>query len=62
VEALNGFAEERAARLMTIHKSHGLEFEAVAVVGVEDETFWGKAEDERAAFFVAISRASLTSC
>jgi len=57
VEALDGFAEERAVRVLTIHKSKGLEFEAVAVVGVEQETFWGKPEDERAAFFVAVSRA-----
>jgi superfamily I DNA/RNA helicase len=57
VEALDGFAEERAVRVMTIHKSKGLEFEAVAVVGVEHETFWGKREDERAAYFVGVSRA-----
>ena len=57
VEALNRFAEERAVRVMTIHKSKGLEFEAVAVVGVEHETFWGAPDDERAAYFVAVSRA-----
>ena len=56
-EALARFAEDGAVRIMTIHKSKGLEFDAVAVLGVENETFWGKAEDERAAFFVAISRA-----
>jgi superfamily I DNA/RNA helicase len=42
---------------MSIHKSKGLEFEAVAVMAVENEMFWGKPEDERASFFVAISRA-----
>ena len=26
-------------------------------MGVENETFWGKAEDERCAFFVGVSRA-----
>ena len=57
IEALDRFAEERAVRVMTIHKSKGLEFDSVAVVGVEKETFWGEIEDESAAFFVAISRA-----
>lgn len=56
-EALDRFAEERAVRVMTIHKCKGLEFEAVAVLGVEEQTFWADLEDERAAFFVAISRA-----
>lgn len=56
-EALARFAEDGAVRIMTIHKSKGLEFDTVAVLGVENQTFWGEAEDERAAFFVAISRA-----
>jgi superfamily I DNA/RNA helicase len=42
---------------MTIHKSKGLEFDSVVVLGVEQEAFFGKIVDERAAFFVAISRA-----
>lgn len=44
-------------RIMTIHKSKGLEFDSVIILGVENETFWGNAEDERCAFFVGISRA-----
>jgi superfamily I DNA/RNA helicase len=56
-EALARFAEDGAVRIMTIHKSKGLEFHTVAVLGVEAQTFWGKREDERAAYFVAISRA-----
>jgi superfamily I DNA/RNA helicase len=56
-EALARFAEDGAVRIMTIHKSKGLEFDTVAVLGVEAQTFWGKPEDERAAYFVAISRA-----
>ncbi|HKS72840.1 MAG TPA: 3'-5' exonuclease, partial [Terriglobales bacterium] len=35
----------------------GLEFDTVAVLGVENQTFWGEPEAERAAYFVAISRA-----
>lgn len=56
-EALERFAEERGVRIMTIHKSKGLEFAAVAVPAVEHEMFWGDADAARAQFFVAISRA-----
>jgi len=56
-DALARFAEDGAIRIMTIHKSKGLEFDTVAVLGVEAQTFWGKPDDERAAYFVAISRA-----
>jgi superfamily I DNA/RNA helicase len=55
--ALARFAEERGIRIMSIHKSKGLEFDAVTVVALEKQMFWGDPEDERAAFFVAISRA-----
>ena len=55
--ALKRFADDSAVRIMTIHKSKGLEFDVVFVLGVENETFWGKPEEERAAYFVAISRA-----
>lgn len=64
--ALSSFSAERAVRIMSIHKSKGLEFERVIVLGVEEETFWGDIEAERSAYFVAISRAkkrlSLTVC
>lgn len=56
-DALSRFSDDGAVRVMTIHKSKGLEFESVVVMGVENETFWGKIEDERSLFFVAISRA-----
>jgi superfamily I DNA/RNA helicase len=42
---------------MTIHKSKGLEFEFVVILGVEKQAFWGKADEERCAFFVGVSRA-----
>ena len=44
-------------KLLTIHKSKGLEFHSVILLGIENETFWGKLEDERCAFFVGVSRA-----
>ena len=51
------FSEDTAVRIMTIHKSKGLEFDSVVILGVEQETFWGALEEERSAFFVGISRA-----
>lgn len=64
--ALAAFSADRAVRIMSIHKSKGLEFHTVIMMGVENETFWGKTEEERAAYFVGISRAKerlvLTVC
>ncbi len=64
--ALASFSGDRAVRIMSIHKSKGLEFDTVVVLGVENETFWGNAEAERSAYFVGISRAKrrlvLTTC
>lgn len=66
VAALASFSGDRAVRIMSIHKSKGLEFDTVVVLGVERETFWGNADAERSAFFVGISRAKrrlyLTVC
>lgn len=67
VAALASFAGDRAVRIMSIHKSKGLEFDTVVVLGVENQTFWSKDQDaERSAFFVGISRAKrrlyLTVC
>ncbi|MGO6812893.1 UvrD-helicase domain-containing protein [Rhizobium ruizarguesonis] len=55
--SLAAFSADRAVRVMSIHKSKGLEFDAVVIMGVERETFWGQIVDERSAYFVAISRA-----
>ena len=41
-ESLARFADERGVRMMSIHKSKGLEFDAVAVVAVEHEMYFGK--------------------
>ncbi|MGE4071149.1 MAG: UvrD-helicase domain-containing protein [Lysobacterales bacterium] len=66
LSALASFSGDSAVRIMSIHKSKGLEFDTVIVLGVEQQTFWGRKEDERAAYFVAISRAKrrlfLTAC
>jgi superfamily I DNA/RNA helicase len=57
LSALLRFSEDSAVRIMTIHKSKGLEFDTVVILGIENQTFWGKANEERSAFFVGISRA-----
>ncbi|MBL6987768.1 MAG: ATP-dependent helicase [Methylobacter sp.] len=66
IKALTKFSDDQAVRILTIHKSKGLEFDSVIILGVENETFWGKKVDERCAFFVGMSRAKrrlvLTAC
>ncbi len=66
VKALARFSDDQAVRILTIHKSKGLEFDSVIILGVENETFWGKEAEERCAFFVGVSRAKrrlvLTVC
>lgn len=65
-KALARFSNDQAVRLLTIHKSKGLEFDSVIVLGVENQTFWGEEDAERCAYFVGISRAKrrlvLTFC
>lgn len=64
--ALASFSGDRAVKIMSIHKSKGLEFDTVVVLGVENQTFWGEQDAERSAYFVGISRAKrrlyLTVC
>jgi len=64
--ALGAFSADRAVRIMSIHKSKGLEFDSVIMMGIEEQTFWGKIDEERSAYFVGISRAKnrlmLTVC
>src|SRR5690625_7269295 len=46
--------------IMSIHKSKGLEFEAVILLGLEDGAFWNfkhQSKEEAYTFFVALSRA-----
>jgi superfamily I DNA/RNA helicase len=56
-KALERFSDDQAVRILTIHKSKGLEFDSVIILGVENQTFWGEADAERCAFFVGVSRA-----
>ncbi|MCJ2132398.1 ATP-dependent helicase [Methylobacterium sp. E-045] len=55
--ALSRFSGDEGVRIMSIHKSKGLEFEAVIVLGVENEMFWSGIAKERSVYFVSISRA-----
>lgn len=55
--ALSRFLSDGAVRILTIHKSKGLEFETVVMLAIEKETFWGNPDEERSAYFVGISRA-----
>jgi superfamily I DNA/RNA helicase len=66
IKALTKFSDDQAVRILTIHKSKGLEFDSVIILGVENEMFWGSDAEKRCAFFVGMSRAKrrlvLTAC
>lgn len=56
--ALRSLASPDAVRILTTHKSKGLEFDAVIMLGVEQESYFSRSvEQDRNAFFVGISRA-----
>ena len=60
INAIDGFLGEDSMPIMTIHKSKGLEYSSVYFVGLEDSAFWTfekQPEEDRCAFFVALSRA-----
>ena len=50
IKVLKSFLDDQAIRIMTIHKSKGLEFHSVIMLAVEKETFWGDKDAERCAF------------
>ena len=66
-KALSRLSGEGAVKILTIHKSKGLEFEKVILLGVENQLFWSKSFDYAQGtkipkevlqtFFVAVSRA-----
>jgi len=56
-KALLRFSDDLAIRILTIHKSKGLEFHSVIIMAIENEIFFGKLDEERCAFFVGVSRA-----
>ena len=58
--AIENFCGLHSVPIMTIHKSKGLEYSAVYFLGLEDSAFWNfrnQPEEDRCAFFVALSRA-----
>ena len=60
--ALENFEGLHSVPIMTIHKSKGLEYNTVYFVGLEDSAFWNfkyQPEEDRCAFFVALSRAKV---
>ncbi|WP_027182093.1 UvrD-helicase domain-containing protein [Oleidesulfovibrio alaskensis] len=67
IDTLRAGGEIAAVRLLTIHKAKGLEFEAVIIQSIEEETFWGDNRNENlCTYFVGVSRAknrlTLTYC
>lgn len=56
-KALVRFNDDQAVRILTIHKSKGLEFDSVIMMAVENEIFFGNKDENRCAFFVGVSRA-----
>lgn len=58
--AIENFEGLHSVPIMTIHKSKGLEYDVVYFLGLEDSAFWNfknQPEEDRCAFFVALSRA-----
>lgn len=58
--AINYFVGEESIPIMSIHKSKGLEFNTVFLVGIDEALFWNykkNKEEELSVFFVGISRA-----
>lgn len=58
IKALSQMSDDQSIRILTVHKSKGLEFDSVILLGVEQEAYWGNDTHEvRCTFFVGISRA-----
>jgi len=60
MRAIENFLGLNSIPIMTIHKSKGLEYNSVYFIGLEDDAFWSfkyQPEEDRCAFFVALSRA-----
>ena len=56
-QALTRFSDDQAVRILTIHKSKGLEFDSTIILAVENEIFFGDQDSNLCAFFVGVSRA-----
>ena len=60
MSAIKSFLGVDSIPIMTIHKSKGLEFKSIYFIGIDDESFrnfTNNPEEDRCAFFVALSRA-----
>ena len=60
IKIVSNFKGENSISIMTIHKSKGLEFEAVYFIGLEDSAFWNinkQQNEDKNTFFVGVSRA-----
>ena len=60
INIVSNFKGENSIPIMTIHKSKGLEYEAVYFLGLEDSAFFNfnnQPEEDKRVFFVALSRA-----
>ncbi|WLH99854.1 UvrD-helicase domain-containing protein [Pseudomonas simiae] len=58
LKALAQLSDDQSIRILTVHKSKGLEFDSVILLGLENEAYWGNDTREvRCTFFVGISRA-----
>ena len=55
-DCISSMEGDDSIRLMTIHKSKGLEYHTVFFIEFNDDSFWGN-EDDVKVFFVALSRA-----
>ncbi len=57
LEALNSFTDDQSVRILTSHKSKGLEFDSVVLLGLEHESYFGNRDESLCTFFVGVSRA-----
>lgn len=57
LKALERFSDDQAVRILTIHKSKGLEFDSVIIMAIENQIFFGNQDENRCAYFVGVSRA-----
>ncbi|ABS10393.1 ATP-dependent helicase [Shewanella baltica] len=57
LEALCQFTDDQSVRILTSHKSKGLEFDTVVLLGIENECYFGAPQENLCTFFVGVSRA-----
>ena len=57
LDALYSFTDDQSVRILTSHKSKGLEFDSVVLLGLEHESYFGNRDESLCTFFVGVSRA-----